>query len=75
MKKQDQEKLVSLPFKDFLELIDSEIDTANTKKQFEKIIEKLEVYKDNFTSDNEVYKLSTIDAIDGIIDDINKIEL
>ena len=75
MKKQDQEKLVSLPFREFLEEIDGDVDNSKTKKDYNKILEKLEIYRDNFTSDNEVFKQSTIDAIDGIIEDINKIEL
>lgn len=74
MTKQEQEKLVSLPFRDFLEIIDGDVDKANTKEEFQIIIEKLEVYKENFTSDNEIFKQSTIDSIDELINDINNLK-
>ena len=74
MTKQDQEKLVSLPFNEFLDQIDGDVDKSTTKEDYDKILEKLEVYKENFTSDNEVFKQSTIDAIDELINDINSIK-
>jgi len=75
MTKQDQEKLVSLTFSEFLNEIDTDVDKANTKEEFKAIIEKLEIYRDNFNSDNDIFKQSTIDSIDELIDDINNLKL
>ena len=75
MTKQDQEKLVSLTFSDFLNEIDSDVDKANTNDEFKVIIEKLQIYRDNFNSDNELFKQSTIDSINELIGDINNLKL
>lgn len=72
MKKQKKESQ-NLLFVDFIEQIDNEIENSKTKKQFDKIIEKLEQYKENIQADNEVFKQSVIQAIDDMIDDIKKI--
>jgi len=64
----------NLTFVDFLEQIESEIDNSKSKNDFENIIQKLENYKINIQANNEIFKQSIVDAIDDMIENINKIE-
>lgn len=63
----------NLTFVDFLEQIESEIDNSKSKNDFENIIEKLENYKTNIQANNEIFKQSIIDAIDDMIEVIEKL--
>lgn len=74
MKKTKNDNLENLTFVDFLEQIESEIDNSKSKNDFENIIEKLENYKTNIQANNEIFKQSIVDAIDDMIQDINKIQ-
>lgn len=73
MGKQNNENLKNLKFVDFLEQIDLEINNSITKNDFENVIEKLQNYKINVQADNQIFKQSIIDAIDQLIEDINKL--
>lgn len=75
MKKTKNDNLENLTFVDFLEQIESEIDNSKSKNDFENIIQKLENYKINIQANNEIFKQSIVDAIDDMIQDINKIQL
>ena len=73
MEKQNNKNSENLKFVDFLEQIDSEINNCTTKNDFEKVIEKLQNYKINVQADNEIFKQSIIDALDDMIEEIEKL--
>lgn len=73
MEKQNNQNSENLKFVDFLEQIDSEINNCTTKNDFEKVIEKLQNYKINVQADNEIFKQSIIDALDDMIEEIEKL--
>lgn len=70
MKNKKQNEMEIKPFNDFLTEIEDQIEKCKTNKQYVKIIEKLENYKQSISIENEIYKQSTIDAIDDLIEQI-----